>query len=137
MSMQDAIADMFTRIRNAQSRLKPSVMCPKTNYKASILSVLEREGYISDHETVDVNGKPQLKITLRYHDGKPVIHQISRVSKPSLPVYMAYDEMVPVCNGLGIRIISTSNGMFSDRELRSLVSQGKQKLGGAVIGEVV
>ena len=137
MSMQDAIADMFTRIRNAQSRLKPFVMCPKTKYKASILEVLEREGYIADHQTVDVDGKPQLKITLRYYDGKPVIHKISRISKPSLPVYMSYDDMVPVCNGLGIRIISTSNGVYSDRELRNLVVQGKEKLGGAVIGEVV
>ena len=137
MSMQDPIADMFTRVRNAQQRLKPFVMCPKTNYKATILEVLVREGFISGYETVEVDGKPQLKIQLKYQDGRSVIHKISRVSKPSLPVYAAYDDMEPVCNGLGIRIISTSNGLMSDRELRALHADKKTKLGGEVVGEVL
>jgi small subunit ribosomal protein S8 len=137
MSMQDPIADMFTRIRNAQSRIKPSTNCPATKYKIAILDVLKREGYIRGYDKLEVNGKPEIKIHLKYHQGKPVIEEIRRIAKPSLPIYRAFDDMAPVCNGLGIRMISTSQGVFSDKELRSKFATTKKKLGGVVIGEVI
>ena len=137
MSMQDTIADMFTRIRNGQARAKPFVHCPKTKYKMAILDVLQREGYIEGYEDDARQGLPEIKIQLKYHQGEPVIHKISRVSKPSLPIYSGYDDMLPVCNGLGIRIVSTSSGLHSDRELRKRSKKERQKLGGVVVGEVI
>jgi small subunit ribosomal protein S8 len=128
---------MFTRIRNAQSRTKSSTNCPATKYKAAILDVLKREGYIRGYDNVVVEGKPEIKIHLKYHMGKPVIDVIKRIAKPSLPIYKSYDDMQPVCNGLGIRMISTSGGVYSDRELRAKFSSSKQKLGGIIIGEVI
>ena len=137
MSMQDPIADMFTRIRNAQSRTKASTNCPATKYKVAILDVLKREGYISGYNRIDINGKPEIKIYLKYHMGKAVIEEIRRIAKPSLPIYNAFDDMSPVCNGLGIRVVSTSQGVFSDKELRAKFSTSKQKLGGVIIGEII
>tara|TARA_B100001989_G_scaffold251557_1_gene231019 strand:+ start:124 stop:531 length:408 start_codon:yes stop_codon:yes gene_type:complete len=135
--MQDPIADMFTRIRNAQFRTKPSTNCPATKYKVAILDVLKREGYISGYDKIDVDGKPEIKIYLKYHMGKPVIEEIRRIAKPSLPIYHGFDDMSPVCNGLGIRVVSTSKGVFSDKELRDKFAASKQKLGGVIIGEVI
>ena len=137
MSMQDSIADMFTRIRNAQARKKPVVYCYKTNFKVAILEVLEREGYIEKFDFEDVDGISQLRIFLKYHLGQAVISKIAKISKPSLPVYNSYDDMIPVCNGMGIRIVSTSRGLFSDRELREMYAKKQHKLGGEVIGEVL
>lgn len=137
MSMQDAIADMFTRIRNAQARTKMFVSCYKTKYKVAILEVLKREGYIEGFEQEEVEGIGHLKIKLKYHMGKPVICKIAKISKSSLPVYQNFDDMDPVCNGMGIRIVSTSKGLYSDRELRDLFSKEHVKLGGEVIGEVL
>lgn len=137
MSMQDSVADMFTRIRNAQARKKLSVSCYKTNFKVSILEVLRREGYIEGFEFEDVDGIPHILIFLKYHMGRAVISKIAKISKSSLPVYHSFDDMVPVCNGMGIRIVSTSEGLYSDRELRDMVAKKQQKLGGEVIGEVL
>ena len=137
MSMQDSIADMFTRMRNAQQRLKPFTTCLSTKYKLSILDVLKREGYISGYETDKVGAISHVKIFLKYHSGKPVIEKIDKISKSSLPVYQGYDQMHPVCNGMGIRIVSTSEGVYSDRELRMRLAKENRKLGGTVIGEVI
>lgn len=137
MSMQDPIADMFTRVRNAQHRFKPVVYCPHTKYKMLVLDVLKREGYIDGYQAEDLDGKPSIKIHLKYHADKPVINKISRISRSSLRVYNAFDDMMPVCNGLGVRIVSTSKGVFSDRELRKMFKKDQQKVGGEIIGEVI
>lgn len=137
MSMQDSVADMFTRMRNAQQRLKPFTTCLSTKYKLSILDVLKREGYITGYEVEKDGVKSNVKIILKYHNGKPVIEKIDKITKSSLPVYHGYDQMQPVCNGLGIRIVSTSDGVYSDRELRLRFSKNNEKLGGTVIGEVI
>lgn len=137
MSMQDSIADMFTRIRNAQHRHKAFVTCPQTKFKLSILDVLQREGFIEGFETVSDSAFPEIKIKLKYYMGRPVISKIRKISKPSLPKYANYTEMTPVCNGMGIRLVSTSKGVFSDRELRKTFKAKQEKLGGEVIGEVL
>ena len=137
MSMHDSIADMFTRIRNAQSTLKPFTNCPSTKYKLSILDVLLREGFIKSYDVEKDGAKSTVKIFLKYHNNRPVIDKLSKVSKASPPCYQSYEDMVPVCNGLGIRIVSTSEGVFSDRELRGMFKRKKKRLGGCVIGEVV
>ena len=137
MSMQDSVADMFTRIRNAQQRMKAVVSCYKTKHKVSILDVLKREGFIQGYDFEDIEGIQNIKIFLKYHMGRPVINKIARISKSSLPVYVPFDAMEPVCNGLGIRIVSTSRGVFSDRELRDRYGKENEKLGGEVLGEVL
>jgi small subunit ribosomal protein S8 len=137
MSMQDSIADMFTRIRNAQHRHKAFVSCPQTKFKLSILDVLKREGYIENFETVTEGGFPEVKIRLKYYMGKPVISKIKKISKCSLPQYSSFADLAPVCNGMGIRLVSTSKGVFSDRELRKAFKTKQEKLGGEVIGEVL
>ncbi len=137
MSMQDPIADMFTRVRNAQKRFKPVVYCPHTKYKLLILDVLKREGYIDGYQSDELDGKPSIKIHLKYHADQPVINKISRISRSSLRVYNAFDDMSPVCNGLGVRIVSTSKGVFSDRELRKMYKKDQQKVGGEIVGEVI
>ena len=137
MSMQDSIADMFTRIRNAQARKKPIVCCYKTKFKVAILEVLKREGYIEGFDFEDVEGISHIRIFLKYYMGNAVISKIEKISKSSLPVYNSFDDMVPVCNGMGIRIVSTSSGLYSDRELREMFTNKKHKLGGEVIGEVL
>lgn len=138
MSMQDSIADMFTRIRNAQHRHKAFVSCPQTKFKLSILEVLKREGYIENFETHSEGAFPEIKIRLKYYMGKPVISKIKKISKCSLPCYSAFADLIsPVCNGMGIRLVSTSKGVFSDRELRKAYKANQEKLGGEVIGEVL
>ena len=118
MSMQDPIADMLTRIRNGQSAGKKIVSMPSSKVKISIANVLKNEGYISDINRSDVDGKAELSIELKYHQGRPVIDMIKRVSKPSLRIYKKSNELPRVLDGLGIAIVSTSGGVMTDRAAR-------------------
>lgn len=119
MSMQDPISDMLTHIRNAQMVNKPTVSMPHSKLKSAVAEVLKREGYIINHERVS-GSKPTLTITLKYHEGRPVIARIERVSRPSLRVYKGKDALPNVYNGLGIAVVSTANGVISDRQARHL-----------------
>jgi small subunit ribosomal protein S8 len=116
--MSDPIADMLTRIRNGQSAAKADVAMPASNMKQSIAQVLKDEGYINDF-SVSQDAKPQLTVSLKYHDGKPVIEKIQRMSRPGLRVYKSTNEIPKVLNGLGIVIVSTSKGMMTDRAARA------------------
>lgn len=120
MSMSDPIADMLTRIRNAQSAEKASVAMPLSKLKLAIAQVLKDEGYIEDFKVNgDVGNKPTLEIGLKYYAGKPVIERIERVSRPGLRIYKAAREIPQVMNGLGVAIVSTSRGVMTDRKARS------------------
>ncbi len=116
--MQDTIADMLTRIRNAQNANKELVSMASSKIKIAIAKVLKDEGYIDDY-SVTVDKKPILTVILKYYAGKPVIAKIERVSKPGLRVYRSYDDLPSVMNGLGIAIISTPKGVVTDRLARS------------------
>ena len=118
MSMQDTLADMFTRIRNAQMAAKTSVSMPSSKMKASIAAVLREEGYVGDF-SVDDAVKPTLTIELKYYEGKPVIEQIKRASRPSLRQYKGTSALPKVEAGLGVAIISTSKGVMTDRAARA------------------
>jgi small subunit ribosomal protein S8 len=118
--MTDPIADMLTRIRNAQESEKQSVAMPASKLKASIAKVLKDEGYIEDFALRDASGKPQLEINLKYYAGRPVIEKIERVSRPGLRIYKPSREIPQVMNGLGIAIVSTSKGVMTDRKARGL-----------------
>ncbi|MDR5898986.1 30S ribosomal protein S8 [Halomonas vilamensis] len=117
MSMQDTLADMFTRIRNAQMATKETVTMPSSKLKVEVARVLKEEGYITDF-TVAESTKPELTVTLKYFEGKPVIDHIQRVSKPSLRQYKGKDNLPKVADGLGIAIVTTSNGVMTDRAAR-------------------
>ncbi len=119
MSMQDPIADMITRIRNAQAVYKKDVAIPASKLKASIAEVLKTEGYILDYKVEMVDGKKTLLITLKYYEGKPVIRSINRLSAPGLRVYSSKDNLPKIMDGMGIVIISTSKGVLSDRIAKS------------------
>jgi small subunit ribosomal protein S8 len=119
MSMQDPIADMLTRIRNAQSAAKPSVSMPSSRLKLAISQVLKDEGYIESFTVSTNNGKSTLDIELKYYAGKPVIEKIERISKPGLRVYKGSQDIPRVLNGLGIAIVSTSRGVMTDRKARA------------------
>ena len=118
MSMQDPIADMLTRIRNAHHRSKPEVTMPSSKLKASVAKVLLDEGYIGGFN-VSEEVKPTLTVDLKYFEGKPVIEEITRISKPSLRLYVGSDDLPKVRSGLGVAIVSTSNGVMTDRAARS------------------
>jgi small subunit ribosomal protein S8 len=116
--MQDPLADMLTRIRNAQQAGKPTVAMPSSKLKVAVAKVLEEEGYIGGHR-VDANeGKPSLVLDLKYFQGKPVIEEITRISSPGLRSYKGTSELPKVRNGLGVAIISTSRGVMTDRAAR-------------------
>ncbi|WP_166266135.1 30S ribosomal protein S8 [Marinobacter caseinilyticus] len=117
MSMQDTLADMFTRIRNAQMAQKADVAMPSSKMKISVAQVLKDEGYVQDF-SVSADAKPELTITLRYFEGKPVIEEIKRVSRPSLRRYKGAGELPKVAGGLGVAIVSTSKGVMTDRAAR-------------------
>lgn len=119
MTMQDPISDMLTRIRNGHSAMKQSVSMPSSTKKIAIAQVLKDEGYIVDFSTSEEDGKPQLQITLKYFQGKPVIEMLKRVSRPSLRVYKARQELPQVLSGMGVAIISTSQGLMTDRAARA------------------
>jgi small subunit ribosomal protein S8 len=116
--MQDTLADMFTRIRNAQMAAKTSVSMPSSKMKASVAAVLREEGYVGDF-SVDEAIKPILTIELKYYEGKPVIEQIKRASRPSLRQYKGTSALPKVEAGLGVAIISTSKGVMTDRAARA------------------
>jgi small subunit ribosomal protein S8 len=118
MSMTDPIADMLTRIRNGLSASKTEVKMPLSKVKVSIAQVLKDEGYIEDFTSGDIDGKPALTVSLKYYQGRPVIEQIKRVSRPGLRVYKGKDELPKVLGGLGVAIISTSAGVMTDRAAR-------------------
>ena len=119
MSMTDPIADMLTRIRNAQLAEKATVRMPSSGVKVSIAKVLKDEGYIEDFAVSGEKVRPQLEIALKYYAGRPVIERIERVSKPGLRIYKGKDEIPRVMNGLGIAIVSTSRGVMTDRKARA------------------
>ncbi|WP_417691252.1 30S ribosomal protein S8 [Pseudidiomarina sp.] len=129
MSMQDPIADMFTRIRNAQGANKVAVRMPASKQKLAIAQVLKEEGYIADF-SVSGEVKAELEVTLKYFEGKPVIESIERVSRPGLRIYKKRNELPKVMGGLGVAVVSTSKGLMTDRAAR------KAGLGGEVIGYV-
>lgn len=118
MSMQDTLADMFTRIRNANMAEKKSVTMPASKQKAAVAQLLQDEGYITGYSVSD-EVKATLTIELKYFEGKPVIEKIQRVSRPGLRIYKSKDELPKVSAGLGISIISTSKGLMTDRAARS------------------
>lgn len=119
MSMQDPIADMLTRVRNAQAVRKKEVNVPSSKQKKAIAEVLKQEGYIQDYSAREIEGKAQIVIVLKYHDGVPVIDRLERVSRPGLRIFRGKDELPKVDGGLGIAIISTSGGVMSDRAARA------------------
>jgi len=125
MSMTDPIADMLTRIRNAQQANKSDVTMPSSKVKVSIADVLKDEGYIATYNVSDVDGKATLSVALKYYEGKPVISQIDRVSRPGLRVYKSATEIPKVIGGLGVAIISTSQGVMAGRKAEALGQGGE------------
>ncbi len=119
MSMTDPISDMLTRIRNAQMVGQVDVGMPCSKLKVSIAQVLKDEGYIEDFAVREDGAKKELRIGLRYYAGKPVIERLERVSKPGLRVYKGRDRLPRVMNGLGVAIVSTSQGVMTDRKARA------------------
>ncbi len=126
MSMQDPIADMLTRVRNAQLANHPEVSMPHSKAKAAICDVLQQEGYI-DGYSVGEGSKPQLNVQLRYHEGAAVIEEIRRISRPGLRVYKSSEDLPTVRGGLGVAIVSTSKGLMTDRVARGA------RIGGEVL----
>ena len=116
--MTDPIADMLTRIRNGLSAGKVDVNMPDSKQKRAIAQVLKDEGFIADFTQADVDAKPVLNIALKYYQGKPVIENLKRVSRPGLRIYKGKNELPKVMGGLGVAIISTSKGLMSDRAAR-------------------
>jgi small subunit ribosomal protein S8 len=127
MSMSDPIADMLTRIRNAQRVEKPEVVMPASKVKVAIAEVLKGEGYIEGFQIDPNDGKPELRIGLKYYAGRPVIERLERVSRPGLRVYKGRNDIPEVMNGLGVAIVSTSRGVMTDRTART------QGVGGEVL----
>ncbi|QIK37217.1 30S ribosomal protein S8 [Caldichromatium japonicum] len=118
MSLSDPIADMLTRIRNAQQRGKITIKMPSSKQKFAIANLLKEEGYIADAMVETKDGKSELVIRLKYYRGKPVIEYIQRVSRPGLRIYRGKDDLPRVWGGLGIAIVSTSKGLMTDRTAR-------------------
>ncbi len=128
MSMSDPLADMITRIRNGQRANKKAVISPASKLRQRVLDVLEREGYIRGYVSENSDtGKPDFSIELKYHEGAPVISEITRISKPGRRVYSSVNDLPRVRNGLGISIVSTPKGVLSDAEARA------ENVGGEVI----
>ena len=131
MSMNDPVGDMLTRIRNALMRGKSNVSTPASKLRASVLDVLESEGYIRGYTRTDYdNGKADLEIELKYYEGQPVIREITRVSKPGRRVYSSVSSLPNVANGLGIAIVSTPKGVMADHAAR------EQNVGGEVLCQI-
>ena len=130
MSMSDPIADMFTRIRNAQAVTQTLVIMPSSKLKVAIAGLLQQEGYIDGYRVKENGVKVNLEIDLKYYAGQPVIEKIERVSRPGLRVYKRRESLPRVMNGLGVAIVSTSKGLMTDRKARA------DGLGGEVIGMI-
>mgnify|MGYP000374027795 FL=1 len=129
MSMQDPIADMFTRVRNGHMSNKVAVTMPSSKVKTAVAELLKSEGFIADYE-VSGDVKKELNVTLKYFEGKPVIETIKRVSRPGLRIYKKTSDLPIVMGGLGVAIVSTSKGLMTDRAAR------KAGIGGEIIGYV-
>ena len=125
MSMSDPIADMLTRIRNAQATNKVAVRMPNSKVKVGVATVLKDEGYILDFRVDDNNGKPELEVTLKYYQGKGVIDSLKRASRPGLRIYRRKDELPRVLDGLGVVILSTSQGIMTDTAARAAGQGGE------------
>ncbi|MBN9022886.1 MAG: 30S ribosomal protein S8 [Rhizobiales bacterium] len=130
MTMSDPLGDMLTRIRNAQMRKKSKVVSPASRLRERVLDVLQAEGYIRGYSQLDLDGKAELEIELKYYDGEPVIREIVRVSRPGRRVYASVKNIPRVSNGLGVSILSTPKGVMSDSEARD------QNVGGEVLCRV-
>jgi len=124
MSLQDPVSDMLTRIRNAQKATKVNVKMPSSTQKENIAKVLKDEGYINDYSVSD-GTKKDLTIDLKYFQGKPVIEEIKRVSRPGLRIFKSKDELPSVNGGLGIAIISTSKGVMTEKQARATGNGGE------------
>jgi small subunit ribosomal protein S8 len=132
MSMTDPIADMFTRIRNAQLSAKPTVKMPASKVKVAIVKLLKDEGYVRDYQVSKLeNNKSELEIALKYFEGRPAIERLDRVSRSGLRVYRGKDDLPKVMSGLGVSIISTPAGLMTDAQARA------KGVGGEVIGTIV
>jgi small subunit ribosomal protein S8 len=131
MSFADPIGDMITRIRNAQLRALNNVAIPSSKFRARVLDVLKREGYISNYKPLsDNNNKESLLVDLKYNNGLPVIKEIKRVSRPGRRIYAKADSIARIQNGLGLAIVSTSKGIMSDTDART------KNIGGEIICRV-
>jgi small subunit ribosomal protein S8 len=119
MSMTDPISDMLTRIRNAQTARKPSVTLPSSKQKLAVAKVLEQEGYLSSVATENVEGKESLTLGLKYYQERPVIERIQRVSRPGLRIFRRVDELPVVQGGLGVAIVSTSQGVMTNVQAKA------------------
>ena len=125
MSMSDPISDMLTRIRNAQAVQKSTVNIPASKVKTGIAKVLKDEGYIVDFRNTEVDGKPTLEVTLKYLQGKGVIESMKRASRPGLRIYRGKDDLPKILNGLGMAVISTSEGIMTDVSARTAGQGGE------------
>jgi len=129
--MTDPLGDMLTRIRNGQRARKNQIVSPASKLRNNVLGVLKREGYIRDFSERELRpGISEIEIQLKYHEGEPVIHEISRVSKPGRRIYSKIKDLQRVYNGLGIAILSTPRGVLSDNEARD------QNVGGEILCQV-
>ena len=127
MTMTDPLGDMLTRIRNAQLRKKSKVSTPGSRLRQRVLDVLQSEGYIRGYSTIELDGRSEFEIELKYYDGEPVIREIERISKPGRRVYSSVRNIPRVSNGLGVAILSTPQGVMSDAEARD------RNIGGEVL----
>jgi small subunit ribosomal protein S8 len=125
MSMTDPIADLLTRIRNGQSARKASVTLASSKLKQAILKVLKDEGYIADFSVQTEDGKPELRVELKYYEGRPVIDRIERVSRPGLRIYRGKDDLPRVLGGMGTVIISTPKGVMTDKAAQAIGQGGE------------
>lgn len=118
MSMTDPVADFLTRLRNGQASGKTEIVCPSSKVKLSIAKVLKDEGYIGDYAVASDDGKPTLRVQLKYYEGRPVIDRLERVSRPGLRVYKGKDDLPTILGGFGVVIVSTSRGVMTGRQAR-------------------
>jgi small subunit ribosomal protein S8 len=125
MSMTDPIADLLTRIRNAQTARKAEVSVAASRLKQAVLKVLKDEGYVADFRIADDGGKSTITIALKYYEGRPVIDRLERVSRPGLRIYRGKDELPKVLGGLGTVIVSTPKGVMTDKQARAIGQGGE------------
>lgn len=125
MSMTDPIADLLTRIRNGQAARKSSVTLASSKLKQAIVKVLKDEGYIADFSVQNDDGKPALRVELKYYEGRPVIDRIERVSRPGLRIYRGKDEIPRVLGGMGTVIVSTPKGVMTDKAAHAIGQGGE------------
>lgn len=130
MSMNDPIADLLVRVRNALARGHAEVLIPASKIKTALLGVLREEGYIEGFEPAELDGKPALRVRLKYHAGRPAIRSMKRVSKPGLRIYRGHEALPRVMGGFGVSIVSTPRGLMTDRAAR------RAGLGGEVLCQV-